>query len=90
MSDAPDALLPDEVDESELPALLTRLLDRAADGGATVVTRGGVPIGAIVSMKDYQVAEEAVDEALATRTYEDDGTRYTLAEVCSDDEGDDR
>ncbi|WP_461035797.1 type II toxin-antitoxin system prevent-host-death family antitoxin [Streptomyces mayteni] len=48
--------LPGQVDESELPALLPALLNRAADGSATVVTRGGEPIAAIVSMRDYEVA----------------------------------
>lgn len=68
-----------------MSALLARLLDRAAGGGATVVTRGGEPVAAIVSMKDFQVAEDAVDEALASRTYEDDGARYSLDEVFGDE-----
>ncbi|MFR9723926.1 type II toxin-antitoxin system prevent-host-death family antitoxin [Streptomyces sp. MS19] len=89
MPDVPDALLPDEIEESELPALLSRLLDRAAEGGATVVTRNGAPIAAIMSMRDDEVAEDAVDEALAARTYEDDGIRYTSEQVFGEDDAED-
>lgn len=83
MVELPD--LPDQVDETELPNLLAKLLDRAANGGATVVTRDGQPIAAIVSMRDYEVAEDAIDDALAARKYDDDGTRYSLDDVFEDD-----
>ncbi|UCM89398.1 type II toxin-antitoxin system prevent-host-death family antitoxin [Streptomyces marincola] len=76
-----DSELPDSVEETELPALLSALLERAARGGATVVTRDGTRIAAIMSIKDYEVAENAIDDALAARTYEDDGTRYSSDDV---------
>ncbi|WP_052852227.1 type II toxin-antitoxin system prevent-host-death family antitoxin [Streptomyces avicenniae] len=72
------------VEESELLRLLDLLVDRAADGGATVVTRKGERIAAVVSMKDYEAAEDAIEQAIGARTYDDDGKRYTWAEVFGD------
>ncbi|MBW1603651.1 type II toxin-antitoxin system prevent-host-death family antitoxin [Streptomyces sp. JJ66] len=77
--------LPDSVEESEASQLLGELLKRAEGGGATVVTRHGEPIAAIVSMQDYEAAESVIDEALAARTYDDDGGRYSMAEVFGDE-----
>lgn len=92
MSEPPDDHdLPDSVDVDELPSLLGRLLKRSEEGGATVVTRNGVPIAAIVSMDDWQAAEDEIDRRLAARVYpEDDGTRYSLEEVLAEYDEEDR
>ncbi|WP_190233030.1 prevent-host-death protein [Streptomyces avicenniae] len=71
--------LPDRVDEADLPEVLTRVLDRSARGGATVITRGGEAIGAVVSMNDYNVVEDEIDRRFAERERPpDDGTRHAL------------
>lgn len=73
----------------EARANLARLLDHAAEGEPTVITRGGTPVAAIVPIEEYNALEEAADELLARRALqtlaeEGDAPRATLAEVLAD------
>ncbi|WP_129840624.1 type II toxin-antitoxin system prevent-host-death family antitoxin [Streptomyces sp. RFCAC02] len=83
MSVEPD--LPDRVDEADLPAVLGPVLTRSAAGGVTVITRHGKPIAAVVSMEDYEAAEEEVDRRFAARERPvDDGTRVSLEDLLAE------
>ena len=73
----------------EARANLARLLDHAAEGESTVITRGGVAVAAIVPIEEYNALEEAADELLArkalhTLAEEGDAPRATLADVLAD------
>ncbi|MFD4560065.1 type II toxin-antitoxin system Phd/YefM family antitoxin [Streptomyces sp. NPDC058469] len=73
----------------EARASLTRLLDRAAEGESTVITRGGIAVAAIVPIEEYDALEEAADEvltrkALRTLAEEGDVPRATLADLLAD------
>jgi len=73
----------------EARANLTRLLDRAAKGESTVITRGGVAVAAIVPMEECNALEEATDELLARRALrtlaeEGDVPRVALADVLAE------
>lgn len=70
-------------------AHLTQILDRAAQGGATVITRGGTPVAAVVSMGDYNALEDAIDGHLARQAERlaatgDGQPRYTMSEIVAD------
>ncbi|MFE9565215.1 type II toxin-antitoxin system Phd/YefM family antitoxin [Streptomyces sp. NPDC006487] len=67
-------------DTLELPGVgrkLPELLDRAAAGMSTVLTREGNPIAAIVSMEDYRALQAAADEFLAREAVEHQGDKTT-------------
>ena len=73
----------------EARANLARLLDHAAEGEPTVITRGGSPVAAIVPIEEYNALEEAADELLArkalqTLAEESEAPRATLADVIAD------
>jgi prevent-host-death family protein len=73
----------------EARANLARLLDHAAEGEPTVITRGGAAVAAIVPIEEYNALEEAADELLArkalqTLAEEGDAPRATLADVLAD------
>ncbi|MFJ5030711.1 type II toxin-antitoxin system Phd/YefM family antitoxin [Streptomyces sp. NPDC088560] len=70
-------------------ANLARLLDHAAEGEPTVITRGGTPVAAIVPIEEYNALEAAADELLArkalqTLAEEGEERRATLADVLAD------
>lgn len=70
-------------------AHFAQIIDRATHGGATVITRGGRPVAAVVSMGDYNALEDAIDEYLARQAdqlaaTEDGQPRYTMSEIVAD------
>ncbi|MEX3103087.1 MULTISPECIES: type II toxin-antitoxin system Phd/YefM family antitoxin [unclassified Streptomyces] len=76
----------DSISAREVRANLARLLDQAQAGEPTVITRGGTPVAAIVSIEEYNALEEAADELLArealqTLKEEGDAPRATLADI---------
>ncbi|QKW09223.1 type II toxin-antitoxin system prevent-host-death family antitoxin [Streptomyces sp. NA04227] len=74
--------LPDAIEEGDLPGLLKAAIHRAEQGGAITITRNGKPVAALVSIADYEAAENAVDAALARRARpDDDGARFSLDEL---------
>ncbi|MFR9722781.1 hypothetical protein ACL02R_05315 [Streptomyces sp. MS19] len=80
-----DSGLPEQIEESELPAVLDAALARAADDGVTVITRAGNPIAAVMSMNDHDTVEDEIDRRLAARPRPaDDGTRYSLADLLAE------
>lgn len=79
----------DAVPVREARAEFARLIDRAIDGGATVITRDGVPVAAVVSMSDYDALEDAIDEYFARKAEavteaEEGQRRFTMAEIVAD------
>lgn len=73
----------------EARAELAKIIDRALDGGATVITRDGTPVAAVVSMDDYNALEDAIDEFFARRAEavaeaEEGGRRYAMSEIVAD------
>jgi prevent-host-death family protein len=84
-------LLPmaDSVSVREARAGLASIIDRALDGGATVITRDGVPVAAVVSMDDFNALEDAIDEYFARRAEavaadEEGQRRYSMSEIVAD------
>lgn len=76
----------DSVTVRDARAGLASIIDRALDGGATVITRDGVPVAAVVSMDDFDALEDAIDEYFARRAEtveadEDGQRRYTMSEI---------
>ncbi|WOX08973.1 type II toxin-antitoxin system Phd/YefM family antitoxin [Streptomyces sp. N50] len=69
----------------EARAGLSGILSKAEAGEATVITRNGTPVAALVSMSAYDALEEAADELLAreARRYLDEPT-VSMAEVLAD------
>ena len=79
----------DSVSVREARANLARLLDQAAEGEPTVITRDGAPVAALVPIEEYAALEEAADELLARKAMqtlekEGDAPRATLADVLAD------
>lgn len=79
----------DSVSVREARANLARLLDQAAEGEPTVITRDGTPVAAIVPIEEYNALEDAADELLARKALqtlqeEGDASRATLADVLAD------
>lgn len=79
----------DSVSVREARAELAKLIDRALDGGATVITRDGDPVAALVSMEDYNALEDAIDEFFARKAdaasqAEEGEPRYTMSEIVAD------
>ncbi|MBW1603747.1 type II toxin-antitoxin system Phd/YefM family antitoxin [Streptomyces sp. JJ66] len=73
----------------EARARLADILDAAAAGEPTVITRGGEPVAAVVSMDDYNALENAADELLAREAdkilEEERGQpTHSMAEVLAD------
>jgi prevent-host-death family protein len=73
----------------EARAELSKIIDRAIDGGATVITRDGNPVAAVVSMDDYAALEDAIDEYFARKAEavaqaEEGGPRFSMSEVVAD------
>lgn len=73
----------------EARAQLARIIDRSVEGGSTVITRDGTPVAAVVSIRDYEALEDAVDEYFARRAEEiaetEDGQpRYTMSQIVAD------
>lgn len=70
-------------------AHLADLLDKAAAGEATVLTRNGARAAAIIPIEMFDALEEAADElaareAIAVLEAEGDGPSYTMAEIVAD------
>jgi prevent-host-death family protein len=87
----------DTVSVREARAKLAMLIDRALNGVATVITRDGTPVAALVSMDDYNALEDAIDEHLARKAEtvaasEEGRARYSMSEIVADifDERDQR
>ncbi|MFE7100494.1 type II toxin-antitoxin system Phd/YefM family antitoxin [Streptomyces erythrochromogenes] len=62
-------------------------IDRAEEGSATVITRNGAPVAALVPIADFNALEEAADELLARRAeavLAGGGPRVTMAELLAD------
>lgn len=79
----------DSMSVRELRAHLATALSRAEAGDATLVTRGGTPVAAIVSMDAFNALEDAADELLAREAAEvleaeGDGPTYTMSEIVAD------
>ncbi|MFG2295627.1 type II toxin-antitoxin system Phd/YefM family antitoxin [Streptomyces sp. NPDC048603] len=79
----------ESVSVREARANLAKLLDQAEEGEATVITRAGAPVAAIVPIEEYEALEEAADELLArqalrTLAEEADEPRASLADVLAD------
>ncbi|MEV5984849.1 type II toxin-antitoxin system Phd/YefM family antitoxin [Streptomyces sp. NPDC052051] len=73
----------------EARADLSRLVDRAANGEPTVITRGGTPVAALVPIEEHEALREAADawltrQAVRTLAEEGDAPRATLADVLAD------
>ncbi|MGP3926372.1 type II toxin-antitoxin system Phd/YefM family antitoxin [Streptomyces sp. 8N616] len=64
---------------------LAKILDKAEAGEATVITRNGTPVAAIVPMDEYSALEEAADELLAREAVQHLGEpTVSMAEVLAD------
>jgi prevent-host-death family protein len=79
----------DTVSVREARAELAKIIDRAIEGGATVITRDGNPVAAVVSMDDYNALEEAIDEyfarqAEAVAEAEEGQPRFSMSQVVAD------
>ncbi|MFC5719062.1 type II toxin-antitoxin system Phd/YefM family antitoxin [Streptomyces gamaensis] len=53
------------VTASEVRARLALYLNQAEQGTATVISRNGVPVAALVPLGDFQALEDAADALLA-------------------------
>jgi prevent-host-death family protein len=85
----------DSVTVREARAQLARIIDRAVGGGATVITRDGTPVAAVVSMDDYNALEDAIDEYFAREAEDveasDEGRpRYSMSQIVADIFGEQR
>lgn len=69
----------------EARAGLSGIVSKAEAGEATVITRNGTPVAALVPLSDYDALEEAADELLAreARRHLDEPT-VSMAEVLTD------
>jgi prevent-host-death family protein len=79
----------DSVSVREARAELAKIIGRALEGGATVITRDGTPVAAVVSMDDYNALEDAIDECFARKAEavaeaEEGGPRFSMSEVVAD------
>jgi prevent-host-death family protein len=79
----------DSVSVREARSGLAAIIDRAIDGGATVITRDGNPVAAVVSMDDYNALEDAIDEYFARKAEdvaaaEEGGPRYGMSDIVAD------
>ncbi|WP_328772335.1 type II toxin-antitoxin system Phd/YefM family antitoxin [Streptomyces sp. NBC_00286] len=77
----------------EARAGFASILDKAEAGEATVITRNGTPVAALVPMPDYDALEDAADELLAREALQHlDESTVSMAEVLADlfSETDDR
>jgi prevent-host-death family protein len=79
----------DSVSVREARAELAKIIGRALKGGATVITRDGTPVAAVVSMDDYNALEDAIDEYFARKAEavaeaEEGGPRFSMSEVVAD------
>jgi prevent-host-death family protein len=79
----------DSVSVREARAELAKIIDRALEGGATVITRDGTPVAAVVSMDDHNALEDAIDEYFARKAEavaeaEEGGPRFSMSEVVAD------
>ncbi|MEW1827568.1 type II toxin-antitoxin system Phd/YefM family antitoxin [Streptomyces sp. NPDC088196] len=76
----------------EARAGLSGIVSKAEAGEATVITRNGTPVAALVPLSDYDALEEAADELLAreARRHLDEPTvsmAEVLANLFSEDSG---
>lgn len=79
----------DTVTVREARTQLARIIDRAVEGGSTVITRDGAPVAAVVSIDDYNALEDAIDEYFAREAEEvaaaEEGQpRYSMSEIVAD------
>jgi len=64
---------------------LAEVIDKAVAGVATVITRNGEPVAALIPMHEYDALEEAADELLAREAAAQVGEpTYSMAEVLAD------
>ncbi|MFF2846648.1 type II toxin-antitoxin system Phd/YefM family antitoxin [Streptomyces sp. NPDC058001] len=71
----------------EARAHLADHINRAEQGTATVITRNGEPVAALVPIADFDALEEAADELLAREAeavLADGGPTVTMAELLAD------
>ncbi|WP_282701962.1 type II toxin-antitoxin system Phd/YefM family antitoxin [Streptomyces sp. CC219B] len=75
----------DSLSIREARAGFASILSKAEAGEATVITRNGTPVAALVPMPDYDALEEAADELLAREALQHlDEPTATMAEVLAD------
>ncbi|QDY76267.1 type II toxin-antitoxin system Phd/YefM family antitoxin [Streptomyces qinzhouensis] len=58
-------MVTDHLSMRETRARLPEILNRAESGEATVITRNGKPVAAVIPLDEYSALEEAADERLA-------------------------
>ena len=77
--------MPEAMNIREARAGLSGILSKAEAGEATVMTRNGTPVAALVPLSDDDALEEAADEVLAreARRHLDEPTA-SMAEVLGD------
>ncbi|MDT0343289.1 type II toxin-antitoxin system Phd/YefM family antitoxin [Streptomyces litchfieldiae] len=85
----------DTISVREARARLSALIDRAESGDATVITRNGTPVAALVPIHEYEALEDAADELLAReaeahRGEETVGLGELLADLFGEDGGRDQ
>ncbi|MFH0519853.1 type II toxin-antitoxin system Phd/YefM family antitoxin [Streptomyces sp. M41] len=71
----------------EARAHLADHINRAEEGVATVITRNGAPVAAVVPISDFEALEEAADVLLAREAEEvlaEGGPTVTMAELLAD------
>ncbi|MFF4329592.1 type II toxin-antitoxin system Phd/YefM family antitoxin [Streptomyces sp. NPDC001591] len=71
----------------EARAHLADHINRAEQGTATVITRNGAPVAALVPIADFNALEEAADELLAREAeavLAEGGPTVTMAELPAD------
>jgi prevent-host-death family protein len=69
----------------EARAGFSAILSKAEAGEATVITRNGTPVAALVPMSEYDALEEAADELLAREALQHlDEPTVSMAELLAD------
>lgn len=69
----------------EARAGLSGIVSKAEAGEATVITRNGTPVAALVPLSDYDALEEAADELLAREAHRHlDEPTVSMTEVLAD------
>ncbi|AZK93592.1 MULTISPECIES: type II toxin-antitoxin system Phd/YefM family antitoxin [Streptomyces] len=75
----------DHLSMRETRARLPEILNRAESGEATVITRNGRPVAAVVPLDEYSALEDAADELLAREALRHlDEPTSSMAEVLAD------
>ncbi|MGH3490521.1 MAG: type II toxin-antitoxin system Phd/YefM family antitoxin [Actinopolymorphaceae bacterium] len=70
-------------------AHLAEIVTGATDGNPTLITRNGEPVAAVVSLEEYEIIEEVIDEAFSRRAdkiiQEESGEQlHSMTEIIAD------